>query len=106
MDGLSLTASVIAIIQLASSCLKLSRGWIGPTDFGSSDLSTMTIALYEFTGAMKTFQMHIEIHEGDEIRLSSLDYLKAALDRCKGALDTIKGFMDCSSFVVKHLIGL
>lgn len=69
MDGLSLTASVIAIIQLASSCLKLSRRWIGPTDFGLSDLTTMTIALYEFTGAIKTFQMHLEIHEGNKYDL-------------------------------------
>jgi hypothetical protein len=65
----------------------------------------MTIHLLEFTGAMKTFQMHLELHKGDEIRLSSLDYLKSALVQCKVALDTIKGFMECSGFVGKHLKG-
>lgn len=66
MDGLSLAASVIAVIQLAGSCLKLSRRWIGPSEFSSSNLATMTTALYEFNGAMKTFQTHLEIHEDDE----------------------------------------
>jgi len=73
MDGLSLAASVIAVIQLAGSCLKVSRKWIGPSEFSSSDLATMTTVLYEFNGAMKTFQTHLEIHEDDEARLSSLE---------------------------------
>jgi hypothetical protein len=105
MDGLSLAASVIAVIQVAGSCLKLSRRWIGPSEFGSSDLATMTTALYEFNGAMKTFQTHLEIHEDDEARLSSLDYLKPALGRCKEALDTVKDFMEHAGFIGKHLIG-
>ena len=105
MDGLSLAASIVAVIQIAASCLKLSKRWIGPSEFGSSDLTAMTTALYEFTGAMKTFQTHLEIHEDDEARLSSLDHLKPVLERCKEALDTIKDFMDHASFIGKHLIG-
>src|SRR5277367_2568975 len=105
MDGLSLAASVIAVIQLAGSCLKLSRKWIGLSEFGSSDLATITTALYEFNGAMKTFQTHLEIHEDDEARLSSLDYLKPAFERCKEALDIVKDFLEHTSFIGKHLIG-
>jgi hypothetical protein len=105
MDGLSLAASVIAVIQLAGSCLKLSRKWIGSSEFGSSDLATMTTALYEFNGAMKTFQTHLEIHEDDEARVSSLEYLNPALGRCGEALNIIKDFMEGSGFIGKHLIG-
>ena len=105
MDGLSLAASLIAVIQLAGACLKLSRKWIGPSEFGSSDLATITTALYEFNGAMKTFQTHIEIHEDDEARLRSLEYLRPALERCKEALDTVKNYMKHTSFIGKHLIG-
>jgi hypothetical protein len=105
MDGLSIAASVVAVIQLAGSCLKLSRKWVGPSEFGSSDLTTITTALYGFNGVMKTFQTHLEIHEDDEARLNSLDYLKPALKWCKEALDIVKNFMEHTSFIGKHLIG-
>jgi hypothetical protein len=105
MDGLSLAASVIAVIQLAGSCLKLSRKWIGPSEFGSTDLTVMTTALYGFNGAMKNFQTHLEIHEDGEARLSSLEHLKPALKRCEEALNVIKEFIEGSGFIGKHLIG-
>jgi hypothetical protein len=65
----------------------------------------MTTALYEFNGAMKTFQTHLEIHEDDEAQLSSLEYLKPALGRCKEALDTVIDFVEHTDFIGKHLIG-
>jgi len=105
MDGLSLAASVIAVIQLTGSCLKLSRKWIGPSEFGSSDLTAMTMALYGFNGAMKNFQTYLEIHEDDEARLGSLEYLKPALERCEGALNIIKDFMEGGRFIRKYLKG-
>jgi hypothetical protein len=61
MDGLSLAASVIAVIQLAGSCLKLSRKCLGPSEFGSADLAAVTTTLYKLTGAMKAFQIRLEI---------------------------------------------
>ncbi|KAK5991494.1 Serine/threonine-protein phosphatase 6 regulatory ankyrin repeat subunit B [Cladobotryum mycophilum] len=105
MDGLSLAASVIAVIQLAGSCLKLARRWAGPSEFGSADLVTITNTLYEFNGVMKTFQTHMEIHEDDEARLSSLEHLKAALGRCKQGLDIVKDFMENSNLIGKYVIG-
>ena len=105
MDGLSLAASVIAVIQITGSCLKLSRKWIGPSEFGSPDITAMITALYEFIGVMNAFQTHLGIHEDDEARLSSLEYLKPALGRCKEALDIVKDFMEGSGFIAKHLIG-
>lgn len=105
MDGLSLAASVIAIIQLAGSCLKLSRKFLGPSEFGPSNLSSMTIALYGFNGGVKSFQTHLEIYEEDEVRLSSLEYLKPVLKECEKALHTIEDFVGKSSFIGKHVIG-
>ena len=105
MDGLSLAASVIAVIQLAGSCLKLSRKYLGPSELGSSDLSLMIIALYGFNGAVKSFQTHLEIYEDDEVRLSSLKYLKPVLEQCEKALQTIEHFMGKSGFIGKHVIG-
>jgi hypothetical protein len=104
MDPLSITASVIAIIQLAGSCLKLSRQWLGPSEFGSPELTSTTTALYAFNGCMKTFQTHLEIHEDDEARLLSLNYLIPVIERCQDALRVIKDFMEGSGFIGKHLI--
>lgn len=105
MEGLSLAASVIAVIQLAGSCLKLSRKFLGPSEFGSSDLSSMIIDLYGFNGVVKSFQTHLEIYEDDEAQLSSLKYLKPVLEQCQKALGTIEHFVGKSSFIGKHVIG-
>jgi hypothetical protein len=105
MDGLSLAASVIAVIQLAGSCLKLSKKFLGPSEFGSSDLISMTTALYGFNRAVKSFQTHLEIYEDDKARLSSLAYLKPALKQCEEALHIIRDFVGKSSFIGKYVIG-
>jgi len=105
MDGLSLAASVIVVIQLAGSCLKLSRKFLGPSEFGSSDLNSMTTALYGFNGAVKSFQTHLEIYEDDEARLSSLEYLKPVLEQCKEALHIIEDIVGKVSFMGKYIIG-
>jgi hypothetical protein len=105
MDGLSLAASVIAVIQLAGSCLKLSRKFLGPSEFGASDLNSMATALYGFSGAVKSFQTHLEIYEDDEARLGSLEYLKPVLKQCEEALHIIEDFVGKSSFIGKHVIG-
>ena len=64
----------------------------------------MTTALYAFNGGVKTFQTHLEIHEDDEARLVSLNYLVPVLEHCKDALSVIKDFMEGSGFIGKHLI--
>jgi len=91
-DPLSLAAGVIAIIQLTGTCLKLSRKWIGPSEYSSTDLATVTTNLYAFTGAMTAFRTHLEIHEDDEARLSSLEHLSPVLQRSTEALDVVRSF--------------
>jgi len=105
MDGLSLAASVIAVIQLAGSCLKLSRKFLGPSEFGSSDLISMSTSLYGFNGAVKSLQTHLEIYEDDEARLSSLEYLKPVLKQCGEALYIIKDSVKDNGFIGKYVIG-
>lgn len=105
MAEIGLAASVIAVIQLTASCLKLSRKWIGPSEFSSSELTTLTTALYDFNGAIKTFQTHLEIHEDNEARLLSLEYLENAMSRCSQALDVIKQFMDRGTVMKRAMLG-
>lgn len=105
MDGLSLVACVIAVIQLTGSCLKLSRKFLGSSEFCSSYLNPMTATLYGFNGAVKSFQTHLEIYKDDEARLSSLVYLKPALKQCEEALHIIEDFVEKSGFIGKHVEG-
>ncbi len=105
MDGLSLAASVIAIIQISGSCLKLCSRYVGPSKFGSKDLTAIVTTLYDFNGALAAFQIHLEIFEDDEARLSSLAYFKPALERSKETVQVVESFMTESSFLTKHFMG-
>ena len=104
-DGLSLAASVIAVVQIAGSCLELSRKWLGPSEFNSADLAAVQTTLFGFTEAMETFQKHLKAHTNDEARLKSLEYLSPVLDRCKRALDIVRDFIEHSGFIGKYVIG-
>ena len=105
MAEIALAASVIAVLQLVGSCLKLSRKWVGPSELGSADLTNMTTALYGLNGVMKNFQTHLEIHEDDEARLTSLKYLTPALDRCRETLDIVKNFIEGTGLIGKYFVG-
>lgn len=105
MDGLSLLASVIAVIQLSGSCLKLSRKYLGPSEFSSSDLVSMTTAIYGFNGAVKLLQTHLEVCEDDIARLISLKHLQPVLEKCEEALHIIEVFVKKGGFLGKHVIG-
>jgi hypothetical protein len=102
---MDVAGSIAGLIQLTGSCLKLARKWIGPSEFGTSDLRAMETALYNFNGAVLNFQTHLMIHEDDESRLASLDYLKPALDQCKQALKIIETFTKECGIIGKHVIG-
>jgi hypothetical protein len=105
MDPLSISASVAGLITLTGSCLKLSRKWIGPSEFGTSELKAIQKALYEFIGVLKPFETHLEIYEDDAARLNSANYLMPALEKCNIALEIIKEFLGRCSFIGKHVIG-
>lgn len=105
MDGLSLAASVIAVVQLAGSCLKLSEKWLGPSEFGSSDLSAVKSTLLGFSEAVTKFHGKINAQEKDNSRLGSLEYFPQVLERCVKALELVQSFMENSSFIGKHVIG-
>ncbi|KAK0639751.1 ankyrin repeat-containing domain protein [Cercophora newfieldiana] len=105
MAEIGLAASIITVVQLTGQCLKLIRKRIGPSNFSSSDLSRISAGLYEFNGAVKNFQTHLEIYEDDEARLQSLQDIGSALHRCEAALRVIKEYAEHSGFLDKHLAG-
>ncbi|KAM7221382.1 hypothetical protein V8F06_003157 [Rhypophila decipiens] len=104
MDGLSAAASVIAVVQLAGSCLKLSEKWLGPSEFSSSDLAAIKTTLHGFFEAINKFEVRLRAHEDEESREGSLEYLPQVLERCKQALDMVQSFMSNRGFIGKHVI--
>ncbi len=107
MAEIGLAASVIAVVQLASSCLRLCGNRLGPSEIGSSELVAASTALYELHGALQSIQLCLAAgSEEDQGRLRSLDYLRPAVLRCEAALGIVKGFMAKTGFVEKHLGGV
>lgn len=104
-DGLSVAASVFAVIQLAGACLKLSGKWLGPSEFGSTDLAAVEMTLVGFAEAATKFQTHLRAHEDDTARMESLGFLSRVLERCTTALGVVKDFIENRGFIGKHIIG-
>lgn len=104
MEVLGIAASVVAVVQLTGACLKLSKKWLGPSEFSTSELDTMIADLYAFNGVLRTFQTHLEIHSDDEPRILGLNHLTPVLHRCEGALTTIQEFMERSGVIGRYLL--
>jgi hypothetical protein len=107
MDGLSVAASVIAVVQLTELTLKVAHKHVGlgPSRFENAELRSISRALYTFNGVLQTLQTHLRINEEDEARLQTLNHLTEPLDQCKEALGLVSSQLESSSFVGKHIIG-
>ena len=104
MEVLGIAASVIAVVQLTGACLKLSKKWLGPSEFSTSELNVMMADLYVFNGVLKSFQTHLEVHSDDETRILGLNHLTPVLHRCEEALKRIRDFMEESGVIGRHLL--
>lgn len=103
-DGLSVAASVIAVTTLAGTCLKLSKKWLGPSEFDSADLASIKTTLLVFAEAMTKLQIHLTALGHDEARQESLEYLPQVLERCIQALGVVHGFIQNSGFIGKYVV--
>lgn len=105
MEVIGLSASLIAIIQLTGSCIKIGGRFFGPTKHTSEDLKDLRSSLYQFHGTITTLELHYRLHEEDEARLRALSQLDQPLERCQQALKTIKQRLENVNFLEKHFIG-
>ncbi|KAL2130414.1 hypothetical protein VTI74DRAFT_6503 [Chaetomium olivicolor] len=103
MEALGIAASVIAVVQLTGACLKLSKKWLGPSEFSMSELNMMMVDLYAFNGVLQSFQARLEAHRDDEARILGLNHLSPVLHRCEEALKRIRDFMEKSSSIGRYL---
>ena len=107
MDGLSVAANVIAVVQLTELTLKLAHKHVGlgPSRFEDAELRSISRTLYAFNGALQTLQTRLRINEEDETRLQALNHLTEPLNQCKEALELVSGQLKNPSFIGKHIVG-
>jgi hypothetical protein len=105
MDPFSIAVGVLGVIQAVTSCLKLSKKFIGPSTVSKEELALITNTLYGFHGIMRSFQAHLEIWDDDDDRMKSLEYLKPAVTQCNAAVEVIKEYVKGSG-VEKILRGV
>lgn len=105
MDGLSVAASIIAVIQLTGTCLKLGKKLFGPSQHSSASLNAISQSLYSFNGTIRNLQTHYEINEEDQARLDALSCLAEPLERCKEALGIISERLETTDFFTQYIVG-
>ncbi|KAF0319210.1 hypothetical protein GQ607_013603 [Colletotrichum asianum] len=93
MDPFSLTVGVLGILSAVTSCLKTVGNHIGPSAMSSEELRSTTKALYDFHGAMKNLETHLELHRDDTNRTKSLQHLKPIVARSYESLQVIEEYM-------------
>ncbi|EXJ54732.1 hypothetical protein A1O7_10073 [Cladophialophora yegresii CBS 114405] len=104
MDPLSLTASVVAIVQITGECMKLAK--IGPSKYHLARLKQINTDLYGFYGTINNLQLHLKICEEDQARLSALDHLQEPLSRCLEALKLLKTRFEHDGVFTQYVMGL
>lgn len=105
MDGLSVAASIIAVVQLTTTCLKLGKKYFGPSVYGSASLQAISTTLYGFNGTIRNLQTHFEINEEDQARLDALSHLDAPLKRCKEALEMLEDRLKSVNLIGQYVAG-
>lgn len=95
MDPLSVTASIIACVQLSGYLCTL----VGPSSYSTKDLTHLHESLERFRCICDLLKSHLEINQEDETRLSALEHLQKPAEECRAALAKIERRLE------KHGIG-
>lgn len=93
MDPFSLTVGVVGILTAAQSCLKMIKKQIGPSAMSSEEMQNMMKTLWGINGVMGSFKAYQELHDDDDDRMSSLEYLKPVATRSCEAIQIIKDYI-------------
>lgn len=105
MEALGVAASIIAVVQLTTACLKLGNKYLGPSIHDSTSLKALLSTLYNFNGTVKNLQTHLEINEEDHARLETLRHLGLPLQRCEEALNMIQDRLKAAGVFGQYVIG-
>jgi hypothetical protein len=105
MDPMSITGTVLAIVQITGICLKTGNQHLGPSRHTSATLLSLIQELYCFYGAIQNLKTHLTISEHDTIRLDSLDCLAGPLSDCKLALCLVEKQLEDDTFFKRKVIG-
>lgn len=98
---LSVTASIIACIQLTDQVLKR----VGPSSRNKDDLNSILETINGFRQSYDELKAYFNINEEDEIRLSAFQHLEEPLAKCKEALETVRKRLDGLTFIGRNVVG-
>jgi hypothetical protein len=101
---MSITGTILAIVQLASICLEKGNQHLGPSRHTPASLLSLTQELYCFYGAMQSLKTYLAINEHDIIRLSSLESLEGPLSDCKFGFCLVEKRLNTDTFCQRKLI--
>lgn len=92
MDPLSLTASVIAIIQLTGSLAKLCGGYIGEVRNAQEEILKLCQAITGLQGTLKDLQSYLQSDNGKALPTTS--QLANSIDDCLSELRKLETRLD------------
>lgn len=105
MEGLSIAASVTALVHLTQLTLKLAKNkGLGPSQFDGIELESLSRTLYAFNGMLQNLELSFQ-NEEDEIRLLTLNHLTEPLDRCREALNLLSDRLKNATCMGKYIVG-
>lgn len=105
MDGLSIAASVFAVVQLTAACLKLGRKVLGHSKHSSDSLTEILSTLDSFNRTIKNLHTHLETNEQDHARLQALSHLNKPLEGCESALIMVQNRLKNVNFLGRYVVG-
>jgi hypothetical protein len=92
MDGLSSAASVIAIIQLAGSIVKICRGYIQVVKDARDEIFELQRSVADLAGVLQELKVLLQGPNGP--KLSSSRTLDVPITKCRSTLSALEATVD------------
>lgn len=105
MEALAATASIIAVLQLTTACLKAGKKYIGPSSHSPESLREILATLYRFNGTLNNLKLHLEINEEDQARLQALNHLDEPLRHCESVLRLLQNRLANVTVLGQYVVG-
>jgi len=103
MDPLSLTGTLIAIIQLFGAIIKLGKKHIGPSKHTPALLAAYLQELHVFSHALTNLRAYLDISSLGQITTYTVLYLDRSLENCTAVLNLLQELQSRKSFFKRFL---
>lgn len=102
MDPLSVTAGIIACLQLTGTLLKR----FGPSDHCKHDLEGILKTIEGFHDLCNDLKSRLTVDPENEVRRSAIQHLDKPLQLCKEALEFLQSRLDGPTIIGQYVVGI